>query len=256
MAASFSPFLFRPGIFRRPLARTGSAVAADPARAAAGNMAAGRPFRACACFFSANIFVELCGMHVCYRDERQLRRDYGRVAAGRAGVGCWGRRWARLLTAVSLQALRERGCGSEEQMAAVLREVSAELRAGTEGWQLLSPFSAAFKSPLWWEPPRRGGRGAELPRGDTPSAPSSFWGSRPARGAPRVRHTAAAIPAERGGRGLTSWGALQTSCRLSCCRAVMDEPVPAPLSANPRLTGPVSLPGNVFIVDKAALVRT
>ena len=151
MAAPFSPFLFRPGIFRRPLARTGSAVAADPARAAAGNMAAGRPFRACACFFSANIFVELCGMHVCYRDERQLRRDYGRVAAGRAGVGCWGRRWARLLTAVSLQALRERGCGSEEQMAAVLREVSAELRAGTEGWQLLSPFSAAFKSPLWWE---------------------------------------------------------------------------------------------------------
>lgn len=89
MAASFSPFLFRPGIFRRPLTRTGSAVAADPARAAAGNMAAGRPFRACACFFSANIFVELCGMHVCYRDERQLRRDYGRVAAGRAGPG-WG----------------------------------------------------------------------------------------------------------------------------------------------------------------------
>lgn len=102
MAASFSPFLFRPGIFRRPLARTGSAVAADPARAAAGNMAAGRPFRACACFFSANIFVELCGMHVCYRDERQLRRDYGR-------------------------ALRERGCGSEEQMAAVLREIEAEV---------------------------------------------------------------------------------------------------------------------------------
>ncbi|XP_021268288.1 2-oxoglutarate and iron-dependent oxygenase domain-containing protein 2 isoform X1 [Numida meleagris] len=73
------------------------------ARAPAGNMAAGRPFRACACFFSANIFVRRCGMHVCYRDEQQLRRDYGR-------------------------ALRERGCGSEEQMAAVLREIEAEVQ--------------------------------------------------------------------------------------------------------------------------------
>lgn len=51
---------------------------------------------------------------------------------------------------MSLQALRERGCGGEEQMAAVLREVSAEPRAGTEGWQLLGPFPATYKSPLWW----------------------------------------------------------------------------------------------------------
>ncbi|XP_048820407.1 2-oxoglutarate and iron-dependent oxygenase domain-containing protein 2-like [Lagopus muta] len=66
-------------------------------------MAADRAFRACACFFSANIFVGRCGMHVCYRDERQFRRDYGR-------------------------ALRERGCGGEEQMAAVLREIEAEVQ--------------------------------------------------------------------------------------------------------------------------------
>lgn len=65
--------------------------------------------------------------------------------------------------AVSLQALRERGCGGEEQMAAVLREVSAEPRARCEGWQLLGPFPAVFNSPLWWR------RRSSLP------APAAVW---------------------------------------------------------------------------------
>lgn len=46
-------------------------------------MSAGRPFLACACFFSDNIFVGRYGLHVRYRDEAQLRREHGRVTAGR-----------------------------------------------------------------------------------------------------------------------------------------------------------------------------
>ncbi|NWY30101.1 OGFD2 protein, partial [Pheucticus melanocephalus] len=67
------------------------------------NMSAGRPFRGCACFFTDNIFVGRFGLHVRYRDEPQLRRDYGR-------------------------ALRERGCRSEEQFREVLREIEAEVQ--------------------------------------------------------------------------------------------------------------------------------
>ncbi|XP_051490132.1 2-oxoglutarate and iron-dependent oxygenase domain-containing protein 2 isoform X2 [Apus apus] len=44
-------------------------------------MSARRPFRSCACFCSHNVFVRRYGLHVRYRDERQLRRDYGRVEA-------------------------------------------------------------------------------------------------------------------------------------------------------------------------------
>uniref|UniRef100_A0A8B9V3J1 2-oxoglutarate and iron dependent oxygenase domain containing 2 n=1 Tax=Anas zonorhyncha TaxID=75864 RepID=A0A8B9V3J1_9AVES len=42
-------------------------------------MAAARPFRACSCFFSANIFVRRCGLHVRYRHREQLLSDYGTV---------------------------------------------------------------------------------------------------------------------------------------------------------------------------------
>ncbi|NXJ60553.1 OGFD2 protein, partial [Rostratula benghalensis] len=47
------------------------------------NMSARRPFRACACFFSDNVFVGRYGLHVRYRDEGQLRREHGRVRAER-----------------------------------------------------------------------------------------------------------------------------------------------------------------------------
>ncbi|XP_040466637.1 2-oxoglutarate and iron-dependent oxygenase domain-containing protein 2 isoform X2 [Falco naumanni] len=66
-------------------------------------MSAGRPFLACACFFSDNIFVGRYGLHVRYRDEAQLRREHGR-------------------------ALRERGCRSEEAFGAALREIEAEVQ--------------------------------------------------------------------------------------------------------------------------------
>ncbi|KAM6341121.1 2-oxoglutarate and iron-dependent oxygenase domain-containing protein 2 [Alca torda] len=66
-------------------------------------MSARRPFRACACFFSDNVFVGRYGLHVRYRDEGQLRREHGR-------------------------ALRERGCRSEEDFRAALREVNGRLR--------------------------------------------------------------------------------------------------------------------------------
>ncbi|NXK83115.1 OGFD2 protein, partial [Amazona guildingii] len=71
------------------------------------NMSAGRPFLACACFFSDNVFVGRYGLHVRYRDERQLRRDYGR-------------------------ALRERGCRSEEDFGVALREIEAEVNRRKE----------------------------------------------------------------------------------------------------------------------------
>ncbi|NXK94921.1 OGFD2 protein, partial [Formicarius rufipectus] len=66
-----------------------------------------RPFRACSCFFTDNIFVRLYGLHVRYRDPTQLRRDHGR-------------------------ALQERGCRSEEQFQAVLREIEAEVQRRKE----------------------------------------------------------------------------------------------------------------------------
>ncbi|NWI95281.1 OGFD2 protein, partial [Pitta sordida] len=60
-------------------------------------------FLACACFFTDNVFVGRYGIHVRYRDPRQLRRDHGR-------------------------ALQERGCRSEEQFQAVVREIEAEVQ--------------------------------------------------------------------------------------------------------------------------------
>uniref|UniRef100_A0A8C6ZS30 2-oxoglutarate and iron dependent oxygenase domain containing 2 n=1 Tax=Nothoprocta perdicaria TaxID=30464 RepID=A0A8C6ZS30_NOTPE len=63
-------------------------------------MSAARPFLSCACFFSENVFVGRYGLHVRYRDERQLRRDHGR-------------------------ALRERGCRSPRDFAELLREVTS-----------------------------------------------------------------------------------------------------------------------------------
>ncbi|XP_030316243.1 2-oxoglutarate and iron-dependent oxygenase domain-containing protein 2 [Calypte anna] len=44
-------------------------------------MSAARPFLSCACFFTDNIFLGRYGLHVRYRDEPQLRHDYGRVEA-------------------------------------------------------------------------------------------------------------------------------------------------------------------------------
>lgn len=93
-------FFSQLGICRRALAHAGSAGSGAPRGAAeplgggtharcllprlpAGNMSAGRPFLACACFFSDNIFVGRYGLHVRYRDEAQLRREHGRVTAGR-----------------------------------------------------------------------------------------------------------------------------------------------------------------------------
>ncbi|XP_071427987.1 2-oxoglutarate and iron-dependent oxygenase domain-containing protein 2 [Pithys albifrons albifrons] len=70
-------------------------------------MSAAPPFLACACFFTDNIFVRRCGLHVRYRDQRQLRRDHGR-------------------------ALQERGCRSEEQFQAVVREIEAEVQRRKE----------------------------------------------------------------------------------------------------------------------------
>ncbi|XP_068509967.1 2-oxoglutarate and iron-dependent oxygenase domain-containing protein 2 isoform X3 [Anas acuta] len=82
-----------------PLSPSSGAAAQGPG----GNMAAARPFRACSCFFSANIFVRRCGLHVRYRHREQLLSDYG-------------------------TALRERGCGSPEVLEDVVREIEAEVQ--------------------------------------------------------------------------------------------------------------------------------
>lgn len=46
--------------------------------------AAPRRFCRCACFCSQNLYVARYGLHLRFRDEQQLRRDYGPV---RGGVG-------------------------------------------------------------------------------------------------------------------------------------------------------------------------
>lgn len=41
--------------------------------------AAPRRFCRCACFCSQNLYVARYGLHLHFRDEQQLRRDYGPV---------------------------------------------------------------------------------------------------------------------------------------------------------------------------------
>ncbi|XP_064025057.1 2-oxoglutarate and iron-dependent oxygenase domain-containing protein 2 isoform X2 [Pogoniulus pusillus] len=105
MADAPSPAPARPEALL-PAARRSHLVmdqAPGAAAAPAGNMSAARPFLACACFFSDNIFVGRYGLHVRYQDAGQLRRDHGR-------------------------ALRERGCRSQEDFSAVLREIETEVQ--------------------------------------------------------------------------------------------------------------------------------
>lgn len=47
--------------------------------------AARRRFCRCACFCSQNLYVARYGLHLRFRDEQQLRRDYGRVSWGGGG---------------------------------------------------------------------------------------------------------------------------------------------------------------------------
>lgn len=42
--------------------------------------AAPRRFCRCACFCSENLYVARYGLHLRFRDERQLRQDYGSVS--------------------------------------------------------------------------------------------------------------------------------------------------------------------------------
>lgn len=48
--------------------------------------AAPQRFCRCACFCSQNLYVARYGLHLRFRDEQQLRRDYGPVR-GWGGVG-------------------------------------------------------------------------------------------------------------------------------------------------------------------------
>ncbi|XP_066835346.1 2-oxoglutarate and iron-dependent oxygenase domain-containing protein 2 isoform X4 [Anser cygnoides] len=92
-------------------------------------MAAARAFRACSCFFSDNVFVRRCGLHVRYRHREQLRGDYGTVTAeGCGGGAARGPLPARCSPPCGLQALRERGCGSPEVFEAVVREIEEEVQ--------------------------------------------------------------------------------------------------------------------------------
>ncbi|CAM5101178.1 unnamed protein product [Natator depressus] len=62
-----------------------------------------RGFLACACFHTDNLFLRRYGLHVSYRDEPQLRRDYGLV-------------------------LGDHGCRSDEDFNAVLEEIQKEVQ--------------------------------------------------------------------------------------------------------------------------------
>uniref|UniRef100_A0A8D0H773 2-oxoglutarate and iron dependent oxygenase domain containing 2 n=1 Tax=Sphenodon punctatus TaxID=8508 RepID=A0A8D0H773_SPHPU len=68
-------------------------------------MEAGVPgrFLACACFLRENVFVPRYGLHLSYRgDAARLREDYG-------------------------QALRDRGCRSDQEFEAVVKEIEEEV---------------------------------------------------------------------------------------------------------------------------------
>ncbi|XP_070618605.1 2-oxoglutarate and iron-dependent oxygenase domain-containing protein 2 [Erythrolamprus reginae] len=69
-------------------------------------------FLACACFLTDNLFVERYSLHLRYLgDPEQLRREFGPV-------------------------LRQRGCRSDEDFAAVLREVENEVQRRKELYHL------------------------------------------------------------------------------------------------------------------------
>lgn len=51
-----------------------------------------RRFCRCACFCCENLYVARYGLHVRFRDEQQLRRDYGPVSGEMGGeVVCFAR---------------------------------------------------------------------------------------------------------------------------------------------------------------------
>ncbi|XP_053862974.1 2-oxoglutarate and iron-dependent oxygenase domain-containing protein 2 [Malaclemys terrapin pileata] len=78
-----------------------STGAGSPARGDSPRPARG--FLACACFHTDNLFLRRYGLHVSYRDEPQLRRDYGLV-------------------------LGDHGCRSDEDFNAVLEEIQKEVQ--------------------------------------------------------------------------------------------------------------------------------
>uniref|UniRef100_A0A8C2M1R9 2-oxoglutarate and iron-dependent oxygenase domain containing 2 n=1 Tax=Cricetulus griseus TaxID=10029 RepID=A0A8C2M1R9_CRIGR len=65
--------------------------------------AASRRFCRCACFCSQNLYVARYGLHLRFRDEQQLRRDYGPL-------------------------LRSRGCVTPKDFQQLLEELEQEVR--------------------------------------------------------------------------------------------------------------------------------
>uniref|UniRef100_A0A8C8TYH7 2-oxoglutarate and iron-dependent oxygenase domain containing 2 n=1 Tax=Peromyscus maniculatus bairdii TaxID=230844 RepID=A0A8C8TYH7_PERMB len=65
-------------------------------------MATARRFCRCACFCSQNLYVARYGLHLRFRDEQQLRRDYGPL-------------------------LRSRGCVTAEDFQQLLEELEQEV---------------------------------------------------------------------------------------------------------------------------------
>ncbi|XP_033076130.1 2-oxoglutarate and iron-dependent oxygenase domain-containing protein 2 isoform X1 [Trachypithecus francoisi] len=80
-------------------------------------VAAPRRFCRCACFYTDNLYVARYGLHVRFRSEQQLRRDYGPI-------------------------LRSRGCVSAKDFQQLLAELEQEV----ERRQRLGPESAARKA--------------------------------------------------------------------------------------------------------------
>lgn len=109
-------------------------------------MATARRFCRCACFCSQNLYVARYGLHLRFRNEQQLRRDYGPVSgvggagsrgAGRAANAGGGARTPGLAFDLSLQ--RGRSLASWARAWGV-----RGTRVFTDLWMIASPRRG------WW----------------------------------------------------------------------------------------------------------
>uniref|UniRef100_A0A5F9CIG3 Uncharacterized protein n=1 Tax=Oryctolagus cuniculus TaxID=9986 RepID=A0A5F9CIG3_RABIT len=163
-----------------------------------------RRFCRCACFCTENLYVARYGLHVRFRDERQLRRDYGAV-------------------------LRARGCVGAEDFRQLLAEVAAPARppcadAFPRG---LDPSVPAPEGPL--SPPFPPFRPA--PAVPAPGMRSRGW----AAGAGALAQGVTA-----GGRGCRALAPLPRGCVAASARRGVSSPgePSVALDRDPALRGP------------------
>ncbi|XP_058137285.1 2-oxoglutarate and iron-dependent oxygenase domain-containing protein 2-like [Dasypus novemcinctus] len=99
-----------------------------------------RRFYRCSCFCSENLYVARYGLHVRFRDEQQLRRDYGPILRSRGCVSP--KDFQQLLAELEQQVERRRRLGRESAARKALI-ASAYHPAWPEVYTLLQDASLA-----------------------------------------------------------------------------------------------------------------